>query len=226
MQDNWIVNLRMAFEGSAALVGRGSIARGEVGSAVPVSGVPLGIDGLVQPDQFIEAAAEQGMQRLFLLCADGITENLERRGPGPIYEGDEFVLVGEPIGHWQLWHSGRTRLVLVEAEPPTSRQLDIGEATSRLERMLIECLGHPDPSYRKVVRRALDVLEGHSLPAAAHVQPFGVSDPAVRLYTAANQIGALHLMGNGSFTDMLPSCVPIVDLVYTLAQAFASSTRG
>lgn len=223
MQDSWIVNLRLAFEGSAALAGQGSIARGETGSAIPVSGVPMGIESLLQPNEFIEAVAERGVRRLYLLCADGTTENLERSRS--IYDGDEFVLVAEPAGVWQLWHSGRSRLVFVGADLPTSRQLNIDEASSRLEGLLLECLGHPDPSYRQSVRHGLDVLEGHSLPAVPYVQPFGVSEAAVRLYTAAMQIGARQLTGNGSFTDMFPMCVSSVELMYTLAQAFAASTR-
>ena len=81
MRESWIVNLRMAFEGSAALAGQGSIVQGEPGSATPVSGIPMGIPSLLLPDRFIEAAAERGVQRLFLLCADSI------EGPGPTASG-------------------------------------------------------------------------------------------------------------------------------------------
>lgn len=34
----------------------------------------MGIESLLLPDQFVEAVAERGVGRLFLLCADGITQ--------------------------------------------------------------------------------------------------------------------------------------------------------
>lgn len=222
VQTSWIVNLRLAFEGSAALAGQASIARGETGGSILVSGIPMGIQSLLQPDEFIEAAADRGVQRLFLLCADGIIENLDV-GWGR-YKGDEFALVGDPVGVWQLRHVPRgSRWTFVAAVAPARPQLGVAEATSRLEGLLLACLEHPVPSYRESVRRGLAVLEGGSLPAVSFVQPFGISEAAVRLYAAAMQITEVKLTGMGGFDDMAP--VSHFDVVYTVAQAVAASTR-
>ena len=222
MQTSWIVNLRVAFEGSAALVGHGRIARGVTTGPIMISGVPLGDEGWFRFDEFIRAAAESGVQRLFLQCAEGVRENLD--GGWGRYRGDEFVLVGEPVGTWQLQHLLRgDRWAFAPSDPPTGPQLDVAEATNRLEGLLLACLEHPDPGYRDDVRRGLAVLAGRSLPKAGFVQPYGVSEAAVRLYIAAMQITKVALTGMGGFADRAP--VSSFDVVYTVAQAVAASTR-
>lgn len=107
------------------------------------------------------------------------------------------------------------------ADRPTIRQLDVPEATERLDCILPACLDHPVPTWRQTVREALEVLAGDLAPGPLCVRPFGVSEAAICLCYAALRVSP---SGNGLFDDMAPASHP--NLSYTIAQAVAAGTRG